>query len=181
MNYQQALKKSRLKRIIGFVIFLIGIVSSIISILKMLYFNFDDGTIIGGALSKIFKNLISLIYQNTQFLNIFWQNCPSPNLNQLNTQDNIYFLLLYGLIFIGLALYSSGKKLAIRLNDINIIIENQLIKESIMNNQAVKRRDEIQNEISIKDSSIFSQLNQLYLAPLITSIVGGILLKLLGF
>ena len=180
MNYQQALKKSRLKRIIGFVIFLIGIVSSIISILKMLYFNFDDGTVIGGALSKIFKNLISLIYENTQFLNIFWQNCPSPNLNQLNTQDNIYFLLLYGLIFIGLALYSSGKKLAIRLNDINIIIENQLIQESIRNG-VVRTRQELENNTNINDSSVFSQVHQLYIAPLAITVLGGIILKLLGF
>lgn len=180
MNYQQALKESRLKRIIGSIISLIGIVSSIISMLKMLYFNFDDGTVIGGVLSKIFKNLISLIYQNTQFLNIFWQNCPSPNLNQLNTQDNIYFLLLYGLIFIGLALYSSGKKLAIRLNDINIIIENQLIQESIRNG-VVRTRQELENNTNIEDSSIFSQVHELYIAPLAISVLGGIILKLLGF
>lgn len=180
MNYQQALKKSRLKRIFGFIIFLIGIVSSIISILKMLYFNSDDGTVIGGALSKIFKNLISLIYENTQFLNIFWQNCPSPNLNQLNTQDNIYFLLLYVLIFIGLALYSSGKKLAIRINDINIIIENQLIQESIRNG-VVRTRQELENNTNINDSSAFSQVHQLYIAPLAIAVLSGIILKLLGF
>lgn len=101
MNYIQALRKSRLKRFIGLIVFIIGIISSIISILKMLYFNVDDGTAIAGALAKIFQKLVYLIYENTQFLNIFWKNCPTPNFNQLNVQDNIHFIFLYGLIFIG--------------------------------------------------------------------------------
>lgn len=180
MNYQQALNKSRLKRIIGFIILLIGIISSTISILRMLYFNFDDGTVISGALSKVFKNLISLIYENTQFLNIFWENCPTPNLNQLYTQDNIYFILLYILIFIGSAVYSSGKKLAIRLSEINTMIENELIHESIRDGER-RTRQEMQNNANINDSSIFSQVHQLYIAPLIITVIGGVFLKLSGF
>lgn len=180
MNYKQALNKSRLKRLIGFIILSIGVISSVVSLLRMLYFNFNDGTAIGGALSKVFQKLVYLIYENTQFLNIFWENCPTPNLNQLNTEDNIYFICLYILIFIGAALYSSGKKLAIRLNEINRIIEDQLIHESIRNG-VMRTRQELENDTHINDSSIFAQVHQLYIAPLVITVIGGIVLKLSGF
>ena len=181
MNYIQALRKSRLKRFIGLIISIIGVISSIISILKMLYFNFDNGTAIEGVFAKIFQKSIYFIYENTQFLNIFWENCPTPNFNKLNVQDNMYFILLYALIFIGLALYSSGKKLSIRLDEINIIIENQLIHSAISSSEVKRTREEMQNNTNISNSSIFSQLHQLYIAPLIITIIGGVVLKLTGF
>jgi len=147
----------------------------------MLYFNFHDGTGIFGALAKIFQKLVYLIYENTQFLDIFWDNCPTPTLNQLNVQDNIYFILLYGLIFIGSALYSSGKKLSIRLDEISTIIDNQLIHASISNSEVTRIREEMRNNTNINDSSIFSQIHQLYIAPFIITIIGGVVLKLSGF
>ncbi|EQB34608.1 hypothetical protein M947_10565 [Sulfurimonas hongkongensis] len=125
-----------------------------------------------------------VFYQtDTKFLTlpIFWENCPTPNLNQLNVQDNIYFIFLYGLIFIGSALYSSGKKLSIRLDEINTMIENQLIQASINNRENINTREEMRNNANINDSSIFSQIHQLYIAPLVITIIGGVVLKLSGF
>ena len=180
MHYRQAVKQSIIKRIFGSFVFLLGAVSSAISFLRMLYFNFDDGTAIGGAIAKIFQKIVYAIYEHTQFLNFFWEHCPTPSLNQLNTHDNLYFIVLYISIFIGIALYSSGKKLAIRLKAINEMIEDQLIRESLRGEMARSRR-EIESTMSVENSSIFSQVHQLYIAPLVITIVGGILLKLLGY
>jgi len=178
MTYRQALKQSIVKRITGFIIFIFGIVSTSISLLRMLYFNFNDSTTFGNALSNIFQKLVYIIYENTQFLSIFWKNCPTPNLSQLNNQENIYFLFLYLSIFIGVALYTSGKKLAIRLKIINKSIENQLIHESIKGDRA-RTRQEIEETIPVERSSLFTQVHQLYLAPLVVAIISGILLKIL--
>jgi len=179
MTYQQALKQSILKRITGFIIFVFAILSTSISFLRMLYFNFDDGSVFGNALSKLFQKLVYAIYENTQFLSIFWDNCPTPSLNQINNQENIYFLFLYLSIFVGAALYSSGKKLSTRLKNINKSIENQLIHESIKGTRA-RTRQEIEESIPVERSSFFAQAHQLYLAPLAVAVIAGILLKVSG-
>jgi hypothetical protein len=180
MHYRQAVRQSIIKRVLGAIVFLVGGISTAISFLRMLYFNFDDGTAIGSTISKVFQKLVYTIYEHTQFLNFFWEHCPTPSLNQINTQDNVYFILLYLSIFVGAALYSSGKKLAIRLKIINEAIENQLIRESIRGERA-RSRHELESTMAIENSSIFSQVHQLYIAPLIITVVGGIILKLSGF
>ncbi|MBF7071336.1 YniB family protein [Aliarcobacter butzleri] len=173
MNYKQAKRKSYLKVIIGFILLLTGLISSIISILKMLYSNISDGSVFGELIGDIFKKLIYLIYTNTKFLNFFWENCPTPNLNILIAKENMYFMFIYLLIFIGLAIYRTGLILATNLRNIDKRLENELIINNI--------RQKKEEESKINDSSTLSQLHQLYMAPLIVTVIGGILLKLLGF
>ena len=71
------------------------------------------------------------------------------------------------------------KKLSIRLRKINEKIENQVIEESIKG--SVRRtREQIESETIIPANSIFTQIHQLYLAPVITAVVGAIVLNLIG-
>jgi len=180
MNYMEAVNKSRIKRILGFAIGLIAFLSLAVSLLKFIYFRLDDGTRFGSAIAAPFKRLVSVIYENTQFLSFLWEYSPVPN--QLNLADvgNLYFLLTYVAIFIGFALKTSGDKLAKRLAKIREQIENQIIKESIKGNMA-RSRQEIEGSMQIPNASIFTQFKQLYVAPIITAVVAGILLKLLNF
>ncbi|MBE4372811.1 yfeABCD locus regulator, partial [Vibrio parahaemolyticus] len=79
MNFYEAKRKSLFYRIVGFAIVVPCVVSTIISFLKMIYFRLDDGPRLGSAFAAPFKNLVAFIYQNTEFLMIFWKNSPTPN------------------------------------------------------------------------------------------------------
>lgn len=155
------------------------IISTAISFLKMIYFRLDDGTQLGSMIARPFKQLISWIYQNTQALNFFWENSPTPNHMVLSETHNAYFLAIYLLVFVGFALYASGAKMASRLSKINEKIENQLIEESLKGAGA-RSREEIERSTEIPSNSIFTQLHQLYLAPVITAVIGAAIIKIAG-
>ncbi|MBE4390714.1 yfeABCD locus regulator [Vibrio parahaemolyticus] len=180
MNYKEALNKSRVKRVLGVIIAMLALCSVAISLLKFLYWGLDDGSKLGSALSEPVKRIISIIYENTQFLNVLWNYSPIPNHLDLINIDNLYFFLTYAVLFVGVALKASGDKLAKRLAKIHEQIEDQLIKESMSGNTA-RSRKEIEDSVEIPNTSIFTQFQQLYIAPIVTAVVAGILLKLAGF
>ena len=66
MKYKEALRKSFIKRILGVSIALPSAISTVISILKMMYFRIDDGSMIGGAIAKPFKQFVYFIYPMCQ-------------------------------------------------------------------------------------------------------------------
>jgi len=179
VNFKEQRKKSIQRRLLGITIAAPAIISTVISLLRMLYFRLDNGTQIGGMIAEPFKKIVSAIHENTQFLSFFWENSPTPNHMNLPEVDNLYFLAIYLIIFIGFAFYTSGKKLAVRLSEINTKIENQLIEESIKG-AAARSREEIELTTNIPSSSIFTQIHQLYLAPVITAIVAAALIALLN-
>ncbi len=179
MNFQEAKSKALFKKIVGVVIASPAIISTAISVLKMLYFRLDDGTAFGGAIARPFKQLVQFIYENTHLLNLFWQHSPTPDLADLPHRQNLYFFAVYVLIFVGLAYFASGRKLSRRLRKISQKIEDQLIEESIKG-AGGQNRQQIEESIEVPSSTIFSQLHQLYLAPVITAVAGAIILKLLG-
>lgn len=145
----------------------------------MFYYRLDDGSRFGEAISRPFKNLVVLVYDNTNFLNVFWRYSPIPDQMNIKEPQNLYFLLIYLMTFLGFAFFSSGKKLARRISAINAKIENQIIEESIKGNRA-RTRQQIEQETVISTNSIFSQFHQLYLAPVVTAVIGAVLAKLLG-
>ncbi|MFB2649401.1 YniB family protein [Shewanella mangrovisoli] len=179
VNFHEAKSKALFKKIVGVVIALPAIISTAISVLKMLYFRLDDGTKFGSAIAKPFKQLVQLIYENTHILNLFWQHSPTPDLADFLNRQNLYFFAVYVLFFVGLAYFSSGGQLSRRLRKISQKIEDQLIEESIKGS-ASKNRQQIEESIEVPSSTIFSQLHQLYFAPVITAVVGAIILKLMG-
>jgi len=179
VNFKEAQKKVVEKRVIGAVISVPTIISTAVSFLKMLYFRLDDGTQIGSAIARPFKQLVYWIYENTQFLGVFWQHSPTPNQINLSDSQNLYFLVIYILFFVGLAFAASGNKLSRRLYKINQKIENQLIEESIKGSGR-RSRSQIEESTQVPSSTIFSQLHQLYIAPIITAVVGAIIIKIVG-
>jgi YniB-like protein len=178
VTYKEALAKSRLKRIVGIVIVVVAFISTVVSLLRMLYFRLDDGTNLGTVFSRPFKNLVVLAHKNTQFLDFFWSYSPTPSLVNISDPENIKFGVVYLSAFVGAALYASGNKLAMRLRKIDERIEDQLIEDSIRG-ERVRTREEIRASTEIPDSSIFTQIHQLYFAPVVTTIIGGILLAIL--
>ena len=110
MNFHEAKSKVWTYKIIGIFIALPAITSTVISILKMLYFRLEDGTAIGAAIARPFKQLVQVVYENTQALILFWQRSPTPTLDELLSKQNFYFLTFYILVFVGLAFFTSGGK-----------------------------------------------------------------------
>ena len=180
MNYKQAKQKIVVKRVVGLFIGIPALVSTVVSLLKMLYFRVDDGTQIGGMISRPLKMLVSWAYDNTQqYIGWFWRHSPTPDIANIWNPENGYFLVTYFLIFVGMAFWASGGRLADRLRDINKKIEDQIIEESIRGEKA-RSREQIQMETEIPSNSIFLQFHQLYLAPIIVGIILAILIKLMG-
>jgi len=163
---------------VGFVVGILALISLAVSMLKFLYFRIDDGSRFGSAIAKPFKDAVSWIADNTQFLNFFWEHSPVPNHLNISEPENIYFLLTYGVLFIGLALKASGDKMSGRLAKIREQIEDQLMKESI-NGERTRSRQEIEDSIEVPNSNLFTQFQQLYIAPTITAVIAGIIIKLL--
>ncbi len=50
-----------------------------------------------------------------------------------------------------------------------------------MSGNTARSRKEIEDSVEIPNTSIFTQFQQLYIAPIVTAVVAGILLKLAGF
>jgi hypothetical protein len=179
VSYRIAKQKVVQKRLIAAGIAIPAIISTAISLLKMIYFRLDDGSQLAGMLAKPFKQLVYWVYENTQFFSIFWKRSPTPNQMDISEVQNIYFFVIYLSIFVGFAFYASAGKLSLRLAAINEKIENQLIEESIKGKKG-RTREEIERSTVIPKNSIFSQFHQFYLAPIVTAIIGAILIKLLG-
>jgi len=179
VNFKEAKSKAFNKKLLGAAIAVPSIISTAISFLKMVYFRLDHGSQLGGMIARPFKQLVSRVFENTQFLNIFWGNSPTPNHMDLPDPNNIYFIIIYIMVFVGFAFYASGKKLGARLAKINKKIENQVIEESIRGS-AARTREDIERATEIPSSSIFKQLHQLYVAPVVTAVVGALLIKFLG-
>lgn len=144
----------------------------------MLYFRLSDGTVLGNAIAAPFQKLVAEIFTHThQYLGFFWKKSPIPDLIQPFQAENLLFLIIYLLICIGLLLYSKGNNLAAQLKVINQEIEKQLIRESL-HGQIIRNRKQIEEELNISSSqNFFSQWHQLYLAPLIVTIIAEIIIE----
>lgn len=176
MNLAQAKKRATAKICVGLLIAIPALISTAISLLRMIYFRMEDGTQFGAMLARPFKNLVAIIYQHTQFLEPFWQHSPTPSLTPPFSSENYPFAAIYVLFFVGIAFLASGKKIFQRLQTIQIQIEDQLIAESIKGTTA-RSREEIESNVSIPRSSVFAQVHALYIAPIVTAIIVALILK----
>lgn len=180
MRYKEAKKKAYLKIGAGALISVISALSTAISIFRMIYFRLDDGTAIAGAVAQPFKVLVYQIYDHTRMLYWFWANSPVPNPQHYDDPQTIQFFVIYLAVFIGVVLCRSGKKLLARLAEIDRMIEDEMIAASLRG--ATKRsKQELQNSADVSEPSIWSQGHSLYIAPIVATVIGGILLKVLGF
>jgi len=178
MNFKEARKKSIIYKCIGALIIIPGVISTIISFLKMIYFRLDDGSRFGSAIAKPFKIAVEYVHQHTDFLIIFWERSPTPNHMDLFETQNIYFILIYLAIFVGLTFWGMGTSLSKRLRQIRKKIEDQVIEESIKGG-VTRTQAEIVNSIAVPNNDMFSEVHKLYLAPIVVAVVGGVLAKLL--
>ncbi len=172
MDYQQALNASKRKKILGLVVGVFALLSIFVSLLKFLYLRMNTGTELGAVLAEPYKNLISTLYEHTSYLNLFWEYSPVPDLVNILTPGNFFFLVIYMFFFIALALEASGDKLVSRLSD----------KRS--NADVVTKAGDGSDIITSSELTgvrVIDQHRQLVFLPAIILVVAIVVLKIMGF
>jgi hypothetical protein len=179
MTYQQAGRVAVLKRILGWVIFIPALLSTVISLLNFFYEQTKAEKGINAVMIDFVHVMVDMAKFNTPFLNVFWYNAPQPVLGQGVTSANIMFILIYWLIFVGLALQASGARMSRQVRHIREGVQDQLILEQTKGTEA-RTQQQIEERIVIPRHTIFLQFFPLYILPIIIAIVAYFVLKLLG-
>ncbi len=177
MTYQQAGRIAVLKRVLGWVIFIPAVVSTLISVLKFMYDHSEKQPGINAVMLDFAHVMIEMMRFNTPFLNVFWYNSPTPNFHQ---QLNIGFWIIYALIFVGLALQASGARMSRQTRFLREGVEDQLILEKAKGTDGLTR-EQIESRIVVPRHTIFLQIFPLYVLPVIVIIAGYFFFTLLGF
>ncbi len=177
MTYQQAGRIAVLKRVLGWVIFIPSVVSTIISILKFMYDHSEKQAGINAVMLDFAHVMIEMMRFNTPFLNLFWFNSPTPDFHQ---SLNIVFWIIFVLIFVGLALQASGARMSRQTRFLREGIENQLILEKAKGAEGLSRA-QIEERIVVPHHTIFLQIFPLYVLPVIIIVAGYFFFSLLGF
>lgn len=177
MTYQQAGRVAILKRIAGWVIFILALISTLVSLLGFLDKTREQQEGINAVMQDFSHVMIDMIRFNTGFLNGFWHSSPIPD---FNGGSNILFWVIYILIFVGLALEASGARMWRQKRNLREGIEDRLILEKTKGEDGLSRQ-QLEEKIVIPRHTIFLQFFPLYILPIIVAVAGYFVLKLLGF
>ncbi|PDO88061.1 hypothetical protein BK796_05625 [Kosakonia pseudosacchari] len=177
MTYQQAGRIAVLKRVLGWVIFIPAVISTIISVLKFMYDHSEKQPGINAVMLDFAHVIIEMMRFNTPFLNLFWYNSPTPDFHQ---SLNIMFWVIYVLIFVGLALQVSGARMSRQARFLREGVENQMILEKAKGPEGLTR-EQIEARIVVPHHTIFLQIFPLYILPVLIIVAGYFFFTLLGF
>lgn len=172
MDYQQALNTSKRKRILGLVLGVLALISIFVSLLKFFYLRMNSGTELGAVLSEPYRNLIFTLYDHTAFLNIFWEYSPVPDLVNVLVVENLSFLVIYMLFFVGLALEASGDKVMSSLS------ANMSKEGEVRDGGAESHFTTVLESTGVR---VIDQHRELVIMPAITIVVAFVVLKIIGF
>ena len=143
MTYQQAGRIAVLKRILGWVIFIPALISTLISLLKFMNTRQENQEGINAVMLDFTHVMIDMMQANTPFLNLFWYNSPTPN---FNGGVNVMFWVIFILIFVGLALQDSGARMSRQARFLREGVEDQLILEKAKGEEGLTR-EQIESRI----------------------------------
>lgn len=177
MTYQQAGRIAVLKQILGWLIFIPAMISTVISLLEFIDKHSEQQTGINAVAFDFAHVMIDMTRFNTPVLNFFWDNSPVPDFSQ---QLNITFWAVYALIFIGLALQVSGARIGRQARFLREGVEDQLILERAKGEEGLSR-EQIEARIVVPRHTIFVQIFPLYLLPVIIIAISYFFFSLLGF
>ncbi|MDT7460667.1 YniB family protein [Citrobacter koseri] len=177
MTYQQAGRIAVLKRILGWVIFIPALISTLVSLLKFMYEHSEKQEGINAVMLDFTHVMIDMMRANTAFLNLFWYNSPTPDFQH---SMNIVFWVIFVLIFVGLALQDSGARMSRQARFLREGVEDQLILEKAKGSEGLSR-EQIESRIVVPHHTIFLQFFPLYILPVIIIVLGYVFFSLLGF
>lgn len=177
MTYQQAGRIAILKRILGWVIFIPAVISTLISLFKFMFEHSEKQPGIDAVLLDFAHVMIEMIRFNTPFLNFFWYNSPLPDFHH---SLNIGFWIIFALVFVGLALQASGARMSRQAKFLREGVQDQLILEQAKGPEGLTK-EQIDAKIVVPRHTIFLQIFPLYVLPVIVIVAGYFFFKLLGF
>jgi hypothetical protein len=177
MTYQQAGRIAVLKRILGWVVFIPAVISTLISVLKFMFEHSEKQPGIDAVLLDFAHVMIEMIRFNTPFLNFFWYNSPQPDFHH---SLNIGFWIIFALVFVGLALQASGARMSRQAKFLREGVQDQMILEKAKGSEGLTQ-PQIEEKIVVPRHTIFVQFFPLYILPVIVIIAGYFFFKLLGF
>lgn len=177
MTYQQAGRIAVIKRILGWVIFIPAVLSTLISVLKFMYEHSEKKPGIDAVMMDFAHLMIEMVRFNTPFLNFFWYNSPLP---EFKHALNIGFWIIYVLVFVGMALQASGARMSRQVTFLREGVEDQLILEQAKGPEGLTR-EQLAGRIVVPHHTILKQYFTLYVLPIIVIVIGYIFFSLLGF
>ncbi len=177
MTYQQAGRIAILKRIVGWVVFIPAVISTLISLMKFMDGFTDKQPGINAVMLDFAHVIIDMMRFNTPFLNLFWYNSPHPDFTH---RANVLFWVIYILIFVGLALQASGARMWRQSRFLKEGIEDQHILERAKGADGLTR-EQLEARIVVPHHTILLQIFPLYVLPVVFIIAGYFFFKLLGF
>ena len=177
MTYQQAGRIAILKRLVGWVVFIPALISTLVSVLKFMYAHSEKQEGINAVMLDFAHVMIDMMRVNTPFLNVFWYNSPTPD---FQSGLNLVFWLIFILIFIGLALQDSGARMSRQARFLREGVEDQLILEQAKGSEGLSRA-QLESRIVVPHHTIFLQIFPLYILPVIVIVIGYFFCSVLGF
>lgn len=177
MTYQQAGRMAIVKRIMGWVIFIPALISTLVSLMVFLEKSREQRSGINAVMQDFAHVMIDMIRFNTGFFSGFWHHSPVPD---FNNESNLLFWGIYILIFIGLAMQASGARMSRQARYLREGIENQMILENARGAEG-QSRAQLEEKIVVPRHTLFLQIFPLYILPVIVAVAGYFILKLAGF
>ncbi len=177
MTYQQAGKVALLKRLAGWIIFIVALLSTFISLLGFIEQTREKEQGMNAVMQDFAHVMIEMVRANTGFLQSFWLHSPVPD---FNGGSNIGFWLIYILIFVGLALQASGARMGRQVRHVREGIEDQGILEQAKGESGLSRQ-QLEAKIVIPRHTIFLQIFPLYILPVMIAVAGYFIFTLTGF
>ncbi|MDC9595507.1 YniB family protein [Xenorhabdus anantnagensis] len=179
MTYQQAGYVAIAKRILGWIIFVPALLSTFVSVTNLAWQHGVKGDGVNAVLNDFLKMMTEMIKFNTPFLDFFWKHSPIPDRIVGITGENISFLVIYILMFVGLAMSASGLRMYRQFRFIKERIEDQMLLEHAKESEITK--EQLEAKIKFPRHSLFSQIFILYISPIIIGAIAYFLCKLLGW
>jgi hypothetical protein len=124
--------------------------------------------------------MVDMVRFNTPFLNLFWYNSPVPDVDKsLFSGANLMFIIIYIMIFVGLALQASGARMSRQVKFIREGLEDQMILEQAKGSEG-HTRQQLEERITLPHHTIFLQYFPLYILPIVIAVIAWFVIRLLG-
>jgi hypothetical protein len=165
MTYKLAMIVAIAKRIFGWVIFISAILSTFISIIKFINVRDQNTHELYVVFKDFFQAFVEVLQQVTGFLHYFWQNSPTPTLGSGLSSNNVWFLIIYILIFVGLAISASAARLSRQLRKVSESVEDMTVLEQLKPEDERRSYSDMINQLRFPLHTFLLQIFWLYILP----------------
>lgn len=170
MTRNQAIQRIWTYRAFGVVIAVVGLTLLFVGLLKGLYYAEPSGSFIQNAT----KNIVAIVYHKIPVISPIiaaaWPYAPGFSLFPLLSVNNIPLLVIYVALWGGGFLFRAAQNLA-------AVVKAVDYQNAVDGMRGSRRRPDSREELNIPQKATFlGQVHENYIAPLIVTVVAGIIL-----